>query len=158
VFIYYFYFKNYPKAAQAFEAGSKIPGAHPFMKIMAANMAQHSGDLAMARMLWMTTYETMDQPEIRANAVTHLRALKVDEDITELQKLVSTYEAKRGRLPSSFNAMIVAGLLRGVPADPDGKPYKLMPDGRIELRNPDDFPFIEKGMPPGYQAPPPKFR
>jgi hypothetical protein len=37
--------------------------------------------------------------------------------------------------------------------DPDGHPYKLMPDGRIEVRNPDDFPFIRKGMPLGYTPP-----
>jgi hypothetical protein len=43
-----------------------------------------------------------------------------------------------------------------VPVDPRGKPYKLLPDGRIELRNPDDFPFVEKGLPPGYVAPRPK--
>jgi hypothetical protein len=52
--------------------------------------------------------------------------------------------------------MIGAGILRGVPVDPDGKPYKLLADGRIELRNPEDFPFVEKGLPPGYKAGPPK--
>jgi hypothetical protein len=44
-------------------------------------------------------------------------------------------------------------MLRGTPRDPLGQTYKLMPDGRVELRNPDDFPFIEKGMPTGYEPP-----
>ena len=44
-------------------------------------------------------------------------------------------------------------MLQGTPRDPLGQTYKLMPDGSVELRTPDDFPFIEKGMPPGYVAP-----
>jgi len=43
-----------------------------------------------------------------------------------------------------------------VPVDPDEKPYKLTPEGRVEVRVPDDFPFATKGLPPGYQ-PAPKF-
>jgi hypothetical protein len=80
----------------------------------------------------------------------------VDEDVTELEKIVARYQELTGLLPSSFNALIGAGMLRGVPVDPGGKPYKLLPDGSIELRNPDDFPFVEKGLPPGYVAPRPK--
>jgi hypothetical protein len=33
-----------------------------------------------------------------------------------------------------------------------------MPNGRVEVREPDDLPFIEKGTPPGYIAPKPKFK
>jgi hypothetical protein len=47
-------------------------------------------------------------------------------------------------------------MLRGIPVDPLGNPYRLMFDGRVEVFNPDDLPFIEKGTPPGYVAPPPK--
>jgi hypothetical protein len=32
-----------------------------------------------------------------------------------------------------------------------------MEDGRIELRKPEDFSFVEKGLPPGYKPGPPKF-
>ena len=56
--MYYTEFKDYEDAAQVFEQGSKVPNAHPLMKIMAAQMASHSGDLDTARMLWSATYET----------------------------------------------------------------------------------------------------
>jgi tetratricopeptide (TPR) repeat protein len=154
---YYSESKDYVKAAEAFERGSKVPNAHPFLRVLAAQMAQHAGEIQTARMLWEATYATTKDQMIRNNAIAHLRALKVDEDITGLEKLVATYREKTGRLPSSMNALIGAGLLQGVPADPNGKPYKLMPDGRIELRNPEDFSFVEKGLPPGYVAGPPKF-
>ena len=63
-------------------------------------------------------------------------------------------QQQTGRLPASFSELEVAGMLRGTPRDPLGQTYKLMPDGSVELRTPDDFPFIEKGTSPGYVPPP----
>jgi tetratricopeptide (TPR) repeat protein len=155
-FFYYMDLKDYGRAAEAFERGTKVPKAHPFLRVMAAQMAQHAGEIQTARMLWQATYSTTTDDQIRQNAVEHLRALQVDESITELEEMVAQYEQQKGVTPSSFNVMMGAGILRGLPVDPDGKPYKLMADGRIELRNPEDFPFVEKGLPPGYKAGPPK--
>ncbi len=157
-FFYYMDLKDYGRAAEAFERGAQVPNAHPFLRAMAARMAQHAGEIQTARMLWQATYATTTDDQIRQNAVEHLRALQVDENITELKKMVARYRQQTGVAPSSFNVLISAGILRGVPVDPDGKPYKLLADGRIELRNPDDFPYVEKGLPPGYRSGPPKLR
>lgn len=156
-FIYYMDRKDYARAAEAFERGTHVPKAHPFLRVLAAQMAQHAGEIQTARMLWQTTYATTKDEMIQQNAIAHLRALEVDEGVTKLEKMVAAYSEKTGRLPSSFNQLIGAGMLAGLPRDPDGKPYKLMADGRIELRNPEDFSFAEKGLPPGYKPGPPKF-
>ncbi len=156
-FIYYMDLKDCARAAEAFERGTHVPKAHPFLRVMAAQMAQHAGEIQTARILWQATYANTKDEMIRQNAVAHLRALEVDEGVTELEKMVATYAEKTGRLPSSFKQLIDAGMLKGVPLDPDGKAYKLMADGRIELRNPEDFSFAEKGLPPGYKPGPPKF-
>lgn len=157
-FIYYTELKDYGKAADAFARGSSVPGAHPFLRIMAAQMAQHAGDLQMAQMMWTTAYQSAKDSNVRANAITHLRALQVDEDVTVLEKLTSIYRDKRGQWPSSFSDLQAAGLLRALPVDPLGHTYKLAGGGRVEVRDPDDFPFVTKGTPPGYVPPPPKFR
>jgi hypothetical protein len=52
-------------------------------------MATHAGDLATARMLWSATYETSQDPNIRQNAIEHLRDIQVDEDVTYLQAAVT---------------------------------------------------------------------
>jgi hypothetical protein len=157
-FIYYLNLKDYAHAADAFARGSLVPHAHPFLKLLAAQMAQHAGEIQTARMLWTTTYQTTADTSIRANAVAHLRALQVDEDVTNLEALVAFYRRKTGHLPASFSELAGAGLLRGIPVDPLGQTYKLTPDGRVEVRDPDDLPFITKGTPPGYIPPKtPKF-
>ncbi|MGA8154532.1 MAG: hypothetical protein WB952_26545 [Terriglobales bacterium] len=156
-FIYYTELKDYAGAADAFARGSRIPNAHPFLRIMAARMAQHGGEIEMARMMWTTAYQSTKDRSIQANALAHLRALRVDEDVTELEKRVASYQRATSHLPSSFYDLQSAGLLRAMPVDPLGHTYKLMPDGTVEVRDPDDLPFIDKGTPPGYLAPPPKF-
>ncbi|MFZ0283700.1 MAG: hypothetical protein WAL32_00585 [Terriglobales bacterium] len=156
-FIYYMELKDYQDAADAFARGSQVPNAHPFLRVMAAQMAQHGGELRTAQMMWSTTYQTSQDGNVRANAAAHLRALQVDEDVTNLENLVSAYHAKTGHLPASFSDLQAAGMLREIPVDPLGHTYKLTSDGRVEVRTPDDFPFITKGTPPGYVAPPPRF-
>lgn len=150
-FVYYTELNDYKKAAETFKRGSEIPGAHPFMKIMAARMAEHAGDLATARMLWTATYETARERNVRQNALEHLRCIQTDEDVARLQAAVTRFGERAGRLPATTAELAAAEHLSGIPADPDGNPYRLTPEGRIELQKPEDFPFATKGLPPGYK-------
>lgn len=152
-FIYYWELHDYKQAAEAFERGSQRPGAHPFLKVLAAKMAQNAGEIETARMLWITTFESSHDQQVRENAAAHLRALQVDQDVTDLENALQQYRQKTGRAAESLRDLIVAGLLRELPVDPSGRPYRLTADGRIEVREPDDLPFINKGTPLGYQQP-----
>ncbi len=154
-FLYYTEFKDYAKAADAFERGSKLPVTNEYMPILAARMAQHAGDFDTARMLWFTTYQSTKEGTIRQNAVEHLLALQVDEDVTRLEHVVSKYRERSGRLPASMDDLERAGFIRGAPADPKGHPYKLTADGRIEVQEPENIYFITKGLPPGVEPPQP---
>jgi hypothetical protein len=156
-FVYYTELKDYRNAAAVFERGSKVPNAHPFMKIMAAQMAMHAGDFATARMLWTATYESSSESIIRQNALEHLRALKVDEDVTNLESAVARFAERTGSPPVSMPELVMAEHLPGFTVDPDGNPYQLTLDGQVQVQNPDDFPFITKGLPPAYKPPPPTF-
>ncbi len=151
-FVYYT-LKDYKQASATFARGSRVPNAHPFLKILAARMAEHTGDYSTARMLWSATFETSQDSHIRLNAIAHLRSLQVDEDVTNLQAAVTRFGERAGRLPSSMEELTAAEHLPGIPIDPDGKPYELSPEGRILVQNPDNFIFVTKGTPPGYKPP-----
>jgi len=152
-FIYYFDLEDYDKAEKAFADGAKLPNTHQIMPLMAAKMAEHAGNIDTARLMWVTTYQTTRDPSVKSNAVAHLNALQVDQDVTILEQFVSRYREHTGRLPQSFSDLEAANLLRGIPTDPLGHTYKLMPDGHVEVRVPDDLPFLEKGIPIGYIPP-----
>jgi tetratricopeptide (TPR) repeat protein len=155
-FIYYMNLKDYQKAAQVFAQGAQRPNAHSFLRLLAAQMAQHAGEFATARLMWNATYQNTQDKFIQQNALEHLRALQVDEDVTRLQQAVARFGQRTGRLPASIAELANAEGLSAIPVDPEGHPYKLSPEGWVQVRIPDDFPFATKGLPPGYQ-PQPKF-
>lgn len=157
-FVYYTELHDYKKAAEVFAQGSEIAGAHPFMKILAANMAEHAQDFSTARLLWSAAYESSTEATIRENAVAHLRAIQVDEEVTNLQNAVTRFVQANGRVPTSLWEAANAEHWRGLPLDPDGNAYELSLDGQVLVANPDDFPFITMGLPPGYTPGVPKFR
>ncbi|MGH9514725.1 MAG: tetratricopeptide repeat protein [Terriglobales bacterium] len=148
-FVYYDQ-KDYRDAAEAFLRGSQLPNTHPFLKIMAAQMAQHGGELNTARMMWSATLQTSHDALIRANAAAHLRAIQVDEDVTVLEQLVQKYRDRTGHFPARFSDMVSTGLIRGIPLDPRGQPYSLEAGGRVVVSDPEDLPFLDKGTPSGY--------
>jgi tetratricopeptide (TPR) repeat protein len=156
-FVYYTELKDYKKASEVFARGADVPNAHPFMRVLAAQMAEHAGEYETARRLWSFTYHSSRQTNIRENALEHLRSIQVDEDVSNLQDAVTRFGQRTGRLPSSISELAAVEHLSGIPVDPDGHPYIMTPEGRILVQNPDDFSFITKGTPPGYKPPSPKF-
>ena len=123
------------------------------MRILAAQMAEHGGEAQTAHMLWSATYQTTHDDHVKANAAAHLRALQVDQDVTDLEHVAEIYRQRTGRLPASFGEMMTAGLLRGIPEDPLGKPYRLTSDGKVVVTEPEDLTIVENGLPADYRDP-----
>lgn len=134
-----------PKAAQqAFEKGSEVPGALPWMKVMAARMAEHADERTTAVYLWKTIYDTTRDKEVKNTAEKHLASLRVEAELDELERRTKAYYEKRGVYPESWSDLERARLLRGVPVDPNGNPYKLGIDGTVQMQDPSQFPYVER--------------
>jgi tetratricopeptide (TPR) repeat protein len=146
----YYDLKDYTAASNAFDRGSKVPNAHPFLKIMAAQCAQHGGETRTAQMLWTAVYETTQDEYIRENAKSHLLGIKADLDSGELEQVLQAYRQRTGNYPASFTDLVRAGILKGVPLDPLGNEYQLDGQGHVFVSQPADFPYAEKALPPGY--------
>ena len=147
-FIHYFERKDYAAAADVFERGANVPGAHPWLRIMAASTRQHAGEAGMARLLWQQLDSTTNDAMLKQNAVDHLMALDVDERVTQLEALAQQFQSKFGRWPQSFREMAQAGLLHAVPRDPLGYPYMLTAEGKVLVMHPAKLTFITRGLPP----------
>jgi tetratricopeptide (TPR) repeat protein len=150
-YIYWLELKDPAKAADAFERGSHVSGAHPWMQVMAAALAAHAGETETATYMWTNILNNTDDANLRANAINRLRCLRVDSEVKILQDRVDAFTKQNGRLPSGWPELISAGLLRHLPTDPKNNPYQLM-GGRVQVAQPDLFPFITRGLPPGREA------
>jgi hypothetical protein len=138
-----------PKAAQlAFQRGSEVPGALPWMKVMAARMAERADDPATAASLWQTIHDTTRDPKLKDTAVRHLTSLRVESELNELERLAQVYFDRHIAYPEVWSDLIRDGLLPGVPMDPTGAPYKLQLFGVVQVQNPKDFPYLERHKSP----------
>lgn len=147
-FIYFQELKDPKRASEAFLKGSEVPGAMPWMKVMAAALAQNAGEAQVARYLWTNVLNDAQDPMLRSNAVKRLQALRVDEEVSVLQQYVDRFTESFGHRPASWQEMILQQFLRAVPTDPLGNPYQLV-NGRVLVAKPDELPFITKGLPAG---------
>jgi hypothetical protein len=148
-FLYYWWLRDYTDSAAAYLDGGKAPNAPPWLKMMAARVAEKGGSLETSAMIWSELYSSTKNPNIRARAREMLRGLKAQQDEMYLDEVAKEYRKRFGRYPTSTREMRDAGLLGGIPVDPKGYPYVFGPDGKSRL-NPQStvvIPTPPKGPP-----------
>jgi tetratricopeptide (TPR) repeat protein len=127
--------KDFQTARGAYEQGSQIPGAPPWMKAMSARMANEGGSRNTARAIYQQMYEDTTDEKIKAMAGKRLEHLNALDQQDALRRLLVTYKSKTGRCPGTWRS--VEPLLRslrvpvdpsGAPMDPTGVPYRLVPE------------------------------
>ncbi len=141
-FVHYVDRHDYKAAEQAFRKGSEVPGALPWMRVMAARMAEKGADLGTAVALWQGVYNNTNDKELKQTATMHLDSLRADADMNELDRRIQLYRQKTGALPARWSDLIRAGLLPGIPLDPTGVPYKLEANGQVNIQDPSKFKFL----------------
>lgn len=124
-FIYFWVLEDYKKAAEIFLEGSKLPGAPYWMMATAGRTLTRGGDRDTAKQLWRILYDIAENEQMRHNALTHLQQLDALDQTEVLTALGGKFREQQGHFPESWQEMIAAGYLRGVPADPLGVPYVL---------------------------------
>jgi hypothetical protein len=132
-FLYYWRLKDFPDSAEAYLQGSKNPDAPPFLKMMAARVAEKGGSIETSRIIWSELYATSKDPSVRSRAEMMLQALKAQDDESHLNELSDTYQKRVGKYPSTTADLRSAGMLNGIPVDPKGYAYVFGLDGKAQL-------------------------
>ena len=130
-FVYYWNKHEYPKAGAAFARGAEIPGAPWWLRSLAATTLARGGDRSASRLLWQQLGETANNEYARNAARLKLQQLDAIEIIEKLQKGIEVFAARRGTPVTSWNDLIAARLIPGVPLDPAGVPYELLSSSRV---------------------------
>jgi len=121
---------DYAAAAEIYGKGAQITGAPPWMEAMKARMEAQGGSRSTAREIYANMLEQSTDERIRDMAQRRLWQLDAFDQIDALQKVLTTYNERTGRCPSSWRELQpvfrAAGLemdLSGAPLDPSGTPY-----------------------------------
>jgi tetratricopeptide (TPR) repeat protein len=132
-FVYYWWLKDYKKAAEYFDKASALPGAPNWLKSLAGTTLLVGGDRESARTLWNELYQTADVDWLRRTAETRLAQLRALDEIDMLEERVAAAASRLGRPPASWAEVVATGALGGVPLDPAGTPYAIGADGHVAL-------------------------
>jgi hypothetical protein len=144
-FLYYWRMNDFQNSAAAYWEGSKNPKAPPWLKMMAARVAEKGGSLETSAMIWSELRNSTQDPIVRERATQMLRGLKAQEDEMHLDDLADQYKKRSAHYPASTGELRDAGLINGIPVDPDGYPYVFGPDGKSRL-NPQSTIVIPKEL------------
>jgi len=141
-FVYYWSKHDFIKAAEAFNRGADIPGAPWWLRSLAGTTLAKGGDRTASRLLWNQLRETANNEYARNAATMKLQQLDAIEIIERIQKVVDTLGERRGVPVTSWNDLISARVMPGVPLDPANVPYELQSPSRVTLsRNSPLFPL-----------------
>lgn len=128
--------RDFQAAGEAYDQGSKLPGAPPWMVAMKAKMANEGGSRELAREIYGRLYEQAENAKVKEMARKRLLQLDSLDQRDGLRKVLAAYKTRVGRCPSSWKE--VEPLLRalrvevdstGAPLDPTGTAYVMVGDG-----------------------------
>lgn len=131
-FIYYWYIRDFTEAAAWFGRASRLPAAPDWLKALEALTLAQGGDRATSRQLWTQILHS-DSDLLRQSAELRLSQLDALDVIDRLEALIRRFSEQAGRTPSTWNDLIAAGWLQGVPLDPAGTPFVLLRDGKVTV-------------------------
>ncbi|HEY6464636.1 MAG TPA: hypothetical protein VIY69_01510 [Candidatus Acidoferrales bacterium] len=150
-FLYYWRLKDYPDAAAAYLQASQVLSAPPWIKMMAARVAQTGGSIDTSRMIWEQIYDSTKDPSVKNRAHGQLQGLQAQSDMLRLGELAEAYRKRFGHYPASEDDLRNAGVLPGIPVDPAGFPYEFDSDGKARLNSKSTFEMPKE--PKVYSAP-----
>ncbi|MFN8059708.1 MAG: hypothetical protein U0Q12_11165 [Vicinamibacterales bacterium] len=153
-FIYYWWYRDYRKAAEWFDKAASAPGAPWWLRSVAATTLAQGGDRQSSRALWRLLAETAESEWLRNDAIRRLLQLDALDEIEALTSVVATYRQRGGAPPLAWRSLVATGLLRDVPRDPAGTPYVLGPySGTVDVDDASPLAPLPSPMPPPSPAP-----
>lgn len=128
-FVYYWHLHDYKSAAAAFQRGSEIPGAPSWLRPLAAVTLADGGHRDASRTIWQQLAQA-NEPWLRDSAALRLAQLDAMDVIASLQARVRVFRDAHPGEPATWDRLVAARLLPGVPLDSSGTPFTLDPATR----------------------------
>ena len=129
--------KDYEKAAEAYDRGSRVPGAPPFFKLMSAKMRSDTGSRETARSIYRQAATEAPDKQTKLTAELRLQQLDSLDEMEIIDQDLKAYLNRTGHCPTSWPDLLPSlsprvknGKDLRINAerqlvDPSGVPYKL---------------------------------
>jgi len=118
-FIYYWWIKDYDKAAEWFKRAGEQPGAPTWLTPLAASTLAGGGNRQASRLLW-TQLLNSEIDWLRRDAAWRLQQLDAMDTISQLTPVLRRFVDRERRYPNSWEELVQVEGLPRVPTDPTG--------------------------------------
>ena len=102
----YWRLKEFEKASEVYDEGSRIAGAPSFMRLMAASMKTQGGSRETARAIYSQMLAEADDEQTKQTAEMHLLRLDALDEIDAVNSALEAIKEKRGRCPQTFEEIV----------------------------------------------------
>lgn len=119
----YFFKNDYAEALKHLRRAMQLPGVHPSVSNLIAVLAaeQYGPETTLAFLAELE--RDVDSQDLRHLVRENMEEARLAADLQRLNTAVQAYQANTGHLPLTVEALVDAGLLSAVPADPFGGTY-----------------------------------
>jgi len=130
-FNYFFFKKDYKLAARYMEIAASKPGSPAYLTSLASRLYVQAEDPSYALQFLMRMYENTTDEKMRATLLTRINLLKAAVVVKGLQDSLDLYVKETGRKPSGLSDLVAAGVIKGIPKEPNGGYYYIGDDGKV---------------------------
>lgn len=131
-FVYYWHLQDYKAAAAWFQRASEVPGSPSWLRPLVGVTLAEGGHRAASRILFQQLAKS-DEKWMSESAQRRLRQLDAMDTMDGLQAHVSAYARAHPGEPVTWEKLVAARALPGVPLDSSGTPFLINAEGRVTI-------------------------
>ena len=130
-FTHYFSLGDAVAGGGAMAEAARLPGSPSYLSGLASRMFSEAREPEAALAMLETISRQESDPLRRAVLERRIREVTVERDLQALERAVESYREKIGAVPRELSDLVRAGILSGIPEEPNGGRYLMEPGGKV---------------------------
>jgi hypothetical protein len=130
-FTHYFSLGDATAGGGAMAEAARLPGSPAYLPGLASRMLSEAREPEAALKLLEPIVRQESDPARRAVLERRIREVTVERDLQALERAVESYREKMGAGPRELSDLVRAGILSGIPEEPNGGRYLMEPGGKV---------------------------
>jgi hypothetical protein len=130
-FTHYFSLGDATAGGGAMAEAARLPGSPAYLPGLASRMLSEAREPEAALKLLEPIVRQESDPARRAVLERRIREVTVERDLQALERAVESYREKMGAGPRELSDLVRAGILSGIPEEPNGGRYLMEPGGMV---------------------------
>jgi hypothetical protein len=130
-FTHYFSLGDGIAGGRAMAEAARLPGSPAYLPGLASRMLSEAREPESALKLLEPIVQQESDPVRKAVLERKIREVTVERDLQALERAVDLYREKVGAVPRALSDLVRAGILSGIPEEPNGGRYLMEPGGKV---------------------------